>query len=121
MLLVMLVLGLMMANAAGAANTVTKSGNFVTVVFDGSTDLDFATNATISLPNGCSLHSIMVRSNAANDVVKVRWGSATGTVIFDFKDILGGGGIKYFNGVWCKPYLKGSEVSPNVEVIFQVQ
>ena len=120
-LLVILTLGFLAPGVAWGANTVAKSGRFIHVVFDGSTDLDFSTDPVINLPTGCYLQSINVRANAAADVLTVRHGGASGAPMFLLKDVQGGASVMYFDGVFCKPYIKGAEVSNGVAVVFQIK
>jgi hypothetical protein len=120
-LLVILTLGLLAPGVAWGANSVAKSGRFIHIVFDGSTDLDFATDTVINLPTGCYLQSINVMANAASDVLTVRHGGATGVPMFLLKDVQGGASVMYFDGVFCKPYIKGTEVSNGVAAVFQIK
>jgi hypothetical protein len=114
-------LWLLALGPAWGANTITKAGNFIYITFDGATDLDFTTDSTIKLPNGCYLQSINVKAAAANNVLTVRHNGANGIPIFLLKDLQGGTSVMYFGGVSCKPYIKGSEVSAGVAAVFQVK
>ena len=106
---------------AWGANSVAKSGRFIHIVFDGSTDLDFSTEPVINVPTGCYLQSINVKANAAADVLTVRHGGASGVPMFLLKDIQGRASVMYFDGVFCKPYIKGTEVSNGVAAVFQIK
>jgi hypothetical protein len=116
-----LALWMLLLGTAWGANTVTKGGSFIHIIFDGITDLNFSTDPTINLPNGCSLQSINVMANNPNDVLTVRHKGAAGVPMFLLKDVQGGASVMYFNGVFCKPYIKGSEVSTGVAAVFQIK
>jgi hypothetical protein len=120
-LIVASVLWLLTLGTAWGANTVTKSGNFIYISFDGATDLDFTNDSTINLPQGCYLQSINVKAAAANSVLTVRHNGANGIPIFLLKDLQGGSSVMYFGGVSCKPFIKGSEVSAGVVAVFQLK
>jgi hypothetical protein len=120
-LLVILTLGRLAPGVAWGANSVAKSGRFIHIVFDGSTDLDFSSDPVINLPTGCYLQSINALANAASDVLTVRHGGATGVPMFLLKDAQGGASVMYFDGVFCKPYIKGTEVSNGVAAVFQIK
>jgi len=69
---------------------------------DATTSYDSST----ALPNGAYLTSIEFVPSAANDVMVIRHGSATGTVIAVFKSIDGGPQIIYFDGARVfRPYI----------------
>ena len=95
----------LVSSMALAANTTIRSGNFIEIILDGSTDWDITTTVAA---NGVALKSIAFYPSAANDVLVVRDGSATGTRIFSGKDVGGGGIIVYYDGIMAKPYIKAS-------------
>jgi hypothetical protein len=116
-----LAMWLLTLGPAWAANTVSKAGNFISITFDGATDLDFSTDSTINLPQGCYLQSINVRAAAANNYLTVRHNGATGVPMFLLKDVQGGSSVMYFNGTFYKPYIKETEVSAGVAAVFQLK
>jgi hypothetical protein len=120
-LVVAVALWLLTLGPAWGANTVTKAGNFIYIVFDGATDLNFSTDSTINLPQGCCLQSINVKAAAANNVMTVRHNGATGVPLFLLKDAQGGSSVMYFHGASCKPYIKGAEVSAGLAAVFQLK
>jgi hypothetical protein len=120
-LVVALALWLLTLGPAWGANTVIKAGNFIYVTFDGATNLDFTTDSTIKLPGGCYLESINVKAAAANNVLTVRHNGAAGIPMFMLKDTVGGTSVMYFNGTFCKPYIKGTEVSNGLSAVFQLK
>ena len=95
----------LMSSVAVAANTVTRSGPFIEIVPDGTTDWD----SQVTYPSGLSLVSIAFYPSAANDVIKIREGSATGPAMINGKDTTGGGLIVYLEGGMVHPYLKASD------------
>lgn len=102
------------------SNTVTTGKNTVTVVFDGSTAFDLC-NTLGMTTGGVRLSSIMFYPNAADDVAIVRDGSATGTIIWKFKDVAGSGGQAIFEGGKdCMPYVKGTEGVASAMMIFHI-
>jgi len=100
------------------ANTITTKENTIECLMDGSSDLSLATELSLSVP--IKIKRIDFIPTTANDSVVVRDGdSATGPVLWSFKDTAGSGhGIDYPEGYRCRPYIVGSEVTTGCEVIF---
>jgi hypothetical protein len=109
------------ASVAMAANTVTRSGLFIEIIPDGSTDWD----SQVDLPGGVSLVSVAFYPSAANDVIKLREKSASGPAIMNAKDTGGGGLIQYFDGGVVYPYLKAADCTfgtpANVRIILKIR
>ena len=103
LLLVLAILALMVSQVWATAWTATKMVGMLTLVpADATTSYDSST----PYPNGMYISSIAFLPSAANDVLVVRDGSATGVVIAKFKSIDGGPQIKYFSGEKVfRPYI----------------
>ena len=71
------------------ANTVVRTGLNIDVTFDGSTALDFATDATIALPNGGYYNRIEYKPAAAGSSLTVRATTSTGARVFYFYSVDG--------------------------------
>jgi len=82
-----------------------------TITFDGSTDFNGATNANTLWTKGVILYSVVWTVPALNGTVTFRNISATGTKLFPTitMDTLTSA-IKQFKGLFCFPYVKGSEM-----------
>lgn len=103
------------------ANTVTYTGNEITIIPDGATDWD----STTYFPAGVRLRGIKFYPSAANDVLSIDNGAAAGPVITKIKDITGGGAKDTFPGGFdCKPFLDASDctfsVAANVIIILEL-
>lgn len=92
-----------------AANTVTVSGLIIEIVPDGVTDWD----SKGLFPGGMVVDYLIFYPSAANDIIKLREGLATGPAIIKAKDIPGGGLILSPQGGVLHPYLKGSDCTLN--------
>lgn len=93
------------------ANTITYAPGKIHVVPDGSTIYD----STSEFPNGLRLTGIIFYPSAVGDILEVRNGSATGTVISKLNSA-GGGVLKEYiiNGQTYKPYVKVPAAGENV-------
>ena len=122
LIILLVVLGLVAsAGVAGAANTVTKTGNIIEITPDGSTDW----NSVTTYPQGLHIYAITLCSSAANDKISLRNGSATGAHVFPFlADVTGGGLVMYYGDATLKPFLKASECTfgtpANARIIIQL-
>lgn len=98
------------------ANTVTNGPNTIHIVFDGVTDYDAATLLEV--------FSMTLIPSAPNDTVTVRHDTSAGAKVFvahslDVKDIR----VEYYKGIGkyggklMRPYIIGTEVSANAELI----
>jgi len=100
--------------------TVNTSGLFTQITPDGSSDWDSTTVPAFA--NGMRVKSILFYPSAANDVICIKEGSATGPVIFKAKDVEGRGLLIDFQGNLISPYLDQSEctfdTAANVVVTF---
>jgi len=99
------------------ANTVTKSGQVVSVVFDGSSAFSLATELGAAAA-GVRLRKLGFYPAATNDVITVREGAATGPVLAKLKDVTGVGRDLDFPGLRCFPYVVGNEAPANSVLIF---
>ena len=122
-LILSIILILAMAIPALAANTtsISTNGSYISIILDGSTDWSGAVDGLI--PAGRALLGIKFFPSAANDILVVRSGSATGPEIFHGKDIQGGGlADNGFNGRITTPYIKASDCTlgtpANARVMF---
>ena len=105
------------------ANTITYAPGKIHIVFDGATAYDLTT----AFPDGLRITGILFYPSAANDILEVRNGSATGTVISKLISTSGGTVKEYFtNGQTYKPYIKvpaGGEnvwtTPANIRVVFE--
>jgi len=108
------------------ALTISKNGNFINVTFDGATawDVTSGSGLTQDVPNGLNIRSIQMIPAAQNDVLTVRLGSATGTIIFKGKAADAyDSKIKYFMNSpekRYKLYVKGDEATSGVMMIIEV-
>lgn len=101
------------------ANTVSKDGNFINVTFDGSTYFDMCEYLGVK---NVTLYTITQDAVAANDTLTVRNGSSSGVRIYGpFKDITGGGLIRYYLPRVVKPYVVGTEATAGSKATFEVQ
>ncbi len=117
--LIILAVMLTLPLSAGATNSVSKDGNFINVTFDGSTDFDMCDYLGVK---NVTLYAISQDAVAANDTLTVRNGSASGVRIYGpFKDITGGGLIRYYKPRVAKPYVKGSEATAASKATFEVE
>jgi hypothetical protein len=93
------------------ANTVTYGPGKITIVPDGATVFD----SSLLFPNGLRVGSIMFVPSAVNDVLEVRHGSATGTVMCRMISVSGDVLEDHFSALkkW-KPYIKAAGVGENV-------
>ncbi len=99
------------------ANTVSKLGQVVSVTFDGAEDFDLA-GFLGSAPN-VQLRKLTFFPAAAGDVFTVREGYNAGPVIAKIKDTTGGGRDMDFPGrFFCKPVVKGTEVTAGSIISF---
>lgn len=93
------------------ANTITYAPGKIHIVPDGATAYDI----TSVYPNGVRLTGITFYPSAVNDVLEVRDGSATGTVICKLISVTGGVLKEYItNGMTYKPYIKIPGAGENV-------
>lgn len=93
------------------ANTITYANGKIHIVPDGSTVYDI----TSVFSNGVRLTGITFYPSAVNDVLEVRDGSATGTVICKLISVAGGVIKEYINsGMTYKPYIKVPAAGENV-------
>jgi hypothetical protein len=93
------------------ANTITYAPGKIHIVFDGAT----AYNSASVFSNGLRITGILFYPSAANDILEVRDGSATGTVISKLISASGGVVKEYFiNGQTYKPYIKAPAAGENV-------
>ena len=105
--------------SAGAVNTVSKDGNFVNVTFDGATSFDLC--AYLGAKN-VTLFAITQDAVAANDTLTVRNGSTSGVRIYGpFKDITGGGLIRYYKPRVVQPFVLGTEATAGSKATFEVE
>jgi len=109
----------LMTSVVVAANSTIVDRNFIYVIFDGTSSWSILTDG--KMPNGCSLWTIAIKPNAANDNAIVRNLNATGIPIFDFKDTTGGGILDNYGGVPAKPYVVGTEVTAGSKMLIVVQ
>jgi hypothetical protein len=102
------------------ANTVSKSGQVITAVFDGAADLDLS--AFLGSAPSLRLRKLMFYPAAAGNTFIVREGAATGPIIAQIKDTTGGGrDMDFYSGFFCKPYVKGTEVTANSIISFFIE
>jgi hypothetical protein len=107
------------------ALTIVNGENGYTVLFDGATAFDQATNTDLTnkLPNGKSIKSIQVVPSALDDVFTVREGSASGRIIMKIKAVSEyDQRIKYFNDKADKKhklFVVGAEASSGVMMIVE--
>ena len=98
--------------------TVNTSGLFTQITPDGSSDWDSAS----AFPDGMRVKSVLFYPSAANDVICIREGGATGPVIFQAKDVEGRGLLLDFQGNLIHPYLDQSgctfDTPANVVITF---
>jgi len=98
------------------ANTITNGPNTIHVVFDGATDYDAGTILEV--------FSMTLVPSTSNDTITVRHDGSYGAKVFvahslDTKDIR----IEYYKGVGkyggkpMRPYVIGTEVSANAELM----
>lgn len=104
------------------ANTVTKSGSVINILFDGATAWD----STTLYASGLVVESIEFKPTAINDVMAVREGSASGPFLFHEKAASAyDNKIKYFNTEKSEkrfyPYVKGDEASAGTLLIIQLK
>lgn len=93
------------------ANTVTYAPGKIHIVPDGATVYD----SSLTFPNGLRVSSIFFYPSAANDVLEVRHGSATGTVLTKLKAESGQVMEDHFTSYKkCKPYIKVPAAGENV-------
>jgi len=105
------------------ANTITYAPGKIHIVPDGATAYD---SSTVFL-HGLRLTGILFHPSAANDVLEVRNGSATGTVISKMISTTGGTLKEAItSGMTYKPYIKvpaGGEnvwgVAASVRIVFE--
>jgi len=105
------------------ANTITYAPGKIHIVPDGATAYDITSVFT----NGVRLTGILFYPSAANDVLEVRDGSATGTVITKLNSTTGGVVKEYIQtGLTYKPYIKAPaagenvwDTAANVRIIFE--
>ena len=103
------------------ANTVTYTGNVITIIPDGTTDYDSSTE----FPYGVRLGAIKFYGSAANDVLEVTHGAAAGPIISKMKDVTPSGAKDTFpNGLDCKPYIDVSDctfnTAANIRIILEL-
>ncbi len=93
------------------ANTITYAPGKIHIVFDGATAYDITTK----FADGVRLTGILFYPSAANDILEVREGSATGTVISKLISVTGNT-LKepIMNGHFYKPYIKAPAAGENV-------
>jgi len=93
------------------ANTITYAPGKIHIVPDGATVYD---SSTVFL-HGIRLTGILFYPSAANDVLEVREGSATGTVISKMFSTTGGTLKEAISsGMTYKPYIKAAAGGENV-------
>jgi len=93
------------------ANTITYTPGRIHIVPDGATVYDI----TSVFPDGVRVTGILFYPSAVGDVLEVRDGSATGTVISKLISVGGGVAKDYFlNRMTYKPYIKVPEAGENV-------
>lgn len=97
-----------------AATTTIKDG-IITVVSDGSSEWSLVTALPQFEQTGIRLKGIKFFGSAANDILVVRSGSATGPIISKMKDVTPAGVADAFGdkGMWCKPYIKYADQTYN--------
>ena len=89
-------------------NTVTYGPGVINIVTDGATDYD----STSAFPHGLRICEVIFYPSAANDVLKVRHGTATGTIISVLKTITGDVLKDYVTtGVPWKPYITATDLT----------
>lgn len=97
--------------------TVTKTGNFITLVFAGNgADYLYSTDTTGN-PGGKSLEwivSIMYKADADGDIIIIRDGGSTGAIVFNDEATdsgnPGGPRVQYYGGG------KGVKMNPSITV-----
>jgi hypothetical protein len=92
------------------ANTIKYDNNRIVIYPDGTTDFDI-TALSNKFAKGIKLFSLEFHPSAINDYIRVRSGSATGTVMAYMKDTVGCGLIKYFPGNVEFPYIRATDCS----------
>jgi hypothetical protein len=107
--LILMILALVLLVApAWAANTYTMTGTTISVVPDGSTNIDPTTVS--NAPAALNLICIIFQPSAANDKIQVRQTNASGAVIWPGNlDVLGAGQVVYYDGMSFHPYIVASE------------
>ena len=90
--------------------TVGKSS--ITLTFTGA---GAAWDSQTHFPGGLKVTGIKFFPSAANDILAIRDGSATGPIMAKMKDTTGGGSadISFDGGLWCCPYLLISDCTFN--------
>ncbi len=117
--LIVIAILLVLPLSAGAVNSISKDGNFINVTFDGATDFDMC--AYLGSQN-VTLYAITQDAVAANDTLTVRHGSTSGIRIYGpFKDITGGGLIRYYKPRVVKPFVLGTEATAGSKATFEVE
>jgi len=103
-----LIAALASSSLAANSTSISSDGSKVSIILDGSTDWNGATDG--QMPRGRGLIAIKFFPSAANDVLVVRDGSATGPEIFHGKDVPGGGlADGTFGGLVSYPYIHASD------------
>lgn len=118
-----LILGLILVNSAGAANTVnTRGGKSVIQVsaMDSDFNLVAQTGFTNHEPAGAPIIAIFFYPGAANDVLVVEQQNDAGPVIAKMKSLDGEPRVMYFQGAKLKPYIDYSDctLSSGAFVVF---
>ncbi len=102
------------------ANTVSKLGQVVSVTFDGAEDFDLA--GFLGSNPSLRLRKLIFFPAAAGAAFIVREAYNAGPVIAQVKDTTGGGRDMDFHGCFfCKPYVKGTEVTAGSLISFIVE
>ncbi|OPX19126.1 MAG: hypothetical protein BZ151_10880 [Desulfobacca sp. 4484_104] len=99
------------------SNTITKSGHVVSVVFDGSSALDLATELGVE-NTGLRLRKINFYPVSTGETLIIREKSAEGPILLKVKDDFGFNQEIDFPGVRCFPYVKGDEITANTMISF---
>lgn len=103
------------------ANAITKSGQVVSVVFDGATPFDLAAEIGASAA-GLRLKKLVFYPAAANDVFTVRTAGAGGPVLYKYKDTAGSGrDADFLSRGFCFPYVVGNEVTNGSLISFHYE
>lgn len=107
------------------ANTITYTSGIIHIVPDGATIYD----SSSAFPNGLRITGILFYPSAANDILEVRDGGASGTVIAKLNSVSGDVVKDYITtGLTYKPYIAvpagGGNVwntAANVRIIFEYE
>lgn len=98
----------LLATPLWAANTYVITGTVISVVPDGTTNIEPTTVATA--PAALNLICIIFQPSAANDKIQVRQTNASGAIIWPANlDVLGAGQVVYYDGMSFHPYIVASE------------